>query len=79
MTNISCERGIKLADYMPSDQRSKSSAYTGGAGRLATTYDKKYRPVPEEDRGQCDELLIPNLGQEIKWDELLIPNVGQEI
>ena len=68
MTNISCQRGIQLADYMPYDQRKKTNSYTGGAGRLATTYkydNNHYWPVPEEDRGQWDDLFICNVGQEI--------------
>ena len=53
MSDISCERSVRMKDFTDDMMNGKFYSYNGAAGRLSNQYTLKgsYVPVPENERG----------------------------
>ena len=56
MTDLSCEKQVRLNDYVPDEELKDLYVYEGGAGRVSNKYafvsPDQRREIPESERGE---------------------------
>ena len=62
MSDISCDRSVKLGDHLSRDVMSQVYTYPGPAARISNDYyyrDGTYHAVEPEDRGTLQCISLP--------------------